>query len=417
MMEEKEWKLEGNSELRIEVDPGHSMTLKLEHGQAECFGAELAPNHEYELHGPSKQAIYTFEGGVTLKTKVVSSTAGIGGGVVEYVSSETVQQKYVKLYDQLFKVAYKRVLIVGEGRNVLARTWTNYGIRLGGEPLLVNLDVRNGAVLFPGVIGALPSTPNRVYEMGDFRGCMLDGSAVAPCAYFFGHGEVRDNGKLYRKLTTALSSVVKARLDVHPQPMIAIGPADADEDLISDLCDLFGFDSVVTVGNERLYNLLLKKQLKKTELLKAPKNVGYVMRDGPWRRCEQQRQFQGYFYGSHSEYTPFSSTLPYASLHVFRVGEGGTVAPSSALPLGATRKVDGTRMARVGELSSTLLLYSVLAVSSAQEEARVGEAPAAGFVYVTGVDEAKGTITLLSPCPGELYSKYLLLGSLKWIEK
>lgn len=414
MEEEKEFNLkEPNSELRIEVDPGHSMTLKLESGQAECFGAELAPNHEYEIEGPNKLAIFTFEGGVTLKTKS-------GAGVVEYVSNETVQQKYLTLFNQIFNNNSNQqqgVLIVGEGRNSLARTWINYGIRLGQEPLLVNLDVRNGAVLFPGVIGALPSTPDRIYELSDFRGCLLDGTSVMPCVYFFGHGDVKDNPKLYKKLTLALSDIIKARTANHPRPLIAIGPMDADEDQIADLCEMFSFPAVVTVGNERLYNLLLKKQLPKITLHKTPKNIGYVLRDGTWRRWEQQRQFQGYFYGSHTEYTPFSSTLAFTSLVIFRLGEGTTVAPSSALPLGATRKVDETRMSKVTELSSSLLLYSVLAVSSAQEEGKVGDAPAAGFVYVTAVDETKGTLTLLSPCPGELYSKYLLLGSLKWIEK
>jgi polyribonucleotide 5'-hydroxyl-kinase len=242
---------------------------------------------------------------------------------------------------------------------------------------------------------------------------------VTPCAYFFGHGDVKDNAKLYTKLTNALAETVKARLALHPQAAgtaVIIGPADADENQITDLAEAFQADAIVAVGNERLYNLLLKKHTS-GDLLKAPKNVGHLPRDGTWRRWEQQRQFQGYFYGSHAEYTPFSSTLAFASLVIFKLSEGATVAPSSALPLGATRKVDETRMARVGELSSSLLLYSVLAVSSAAEEGRVGDAPAAGFVYVTAVDEAKGTLTLLSPCPGELYSKYLLLGSLKWIEK
>ena len=414
--DEKEWKLkEPGSELRFELDPQTRISLKLIEGQAECFGAELAPNHEYELTGPTKQAIFSFDGGVTIKIK--------GGPLaVEYISSDAVVPKYSQIYQQVYGAnPLTRNLIVGEGRNSLARTFINYGIRLGSLPLLANLDVKNGSVLFPGVIGALPSTPDRIYEITDFRGCLLDGSSVSPCAFFFGHLEVKDNIKLFKKQTLLLSSLVRQRNERHPQPIIIIAPADLDSDDIFELVDTFSLTAITVVGNERLYNSLLKKhhssQTSPVQIIKVPKSSGYVPRDAAYRRLELQRQFQGYFYGSHGEYTPFASTVNFSDVIIFRVSEGATVAPTSALPLGATRKVDETRLARLSEISSSQLLFSILAVSSAKEEGRVADSPAAGFIYVTAVDESKGTLTLLSPCPGELYSKFLLLGSLKWIEK
>ena len=57
------------------------------------------------------------------------------------------------------------------------------------------------------------------------------------------------------------------------------------------------------------------------------------------------------------------------------------IAPSSALPLGATRKVDETRTSKM-EPTTGLLLYSVLAVSWATEEARLIDSNIAGYVYV-----------------------------------
>ena len=411
--DEKEWKLtEPGSEFRFELDSQASITLKLMEGHAECFGAELAPNHEYEITGPTKQAIFSFDGNVTLKVK--------GGPLaVEYISSEAVVPKYTQIYQQVFGTnPLARNLIVGEGRNSLARTFINYGIRLGSLPLLVNLDVKNGSVLFPGVIGSLPSTPDRIYEITDFRGCLLDGSSVAPCAFFFGHLEIKDNMKLFKKQTQLLASLVRQRNERYPQSIVIVAPVDLDGDDIIELVDLFNLTAITVVGNERLYNTLLKKQqTSPVQIIKAPKSSGYVPRDSTYRRLEQQRQFQGYFYGSHGEYTPFASTINFSDVIIFRVSEGATVAPTSALPLGATRKVDETRHARLTEISSSQLLFSILAVSSAKEEARVADSPAAGFIYVTAVDESKGTLTLLSPCPGELYSKFLLLGSLKWIEK
>jgi len=41
---------------------------------------------------------------------------------------------------------------------------------------------------------------------------------------------------------------------------------------------------------------------------------------------------------------------------------------------------------------------------------------AAGFVSIVSVDVENDTLTVLSPCPGMLPSKHLLVGSLKWVE-
>ena len=40
----------------------------------------------------------------------------------------------------------------------------------------------------------------------------------------------------------------------------------------------------------------------------------------------------------------------------------------------------------------------------------------AGFVWVVQIDIDRDVLTVLSPCPGALPSKYLLLGSIKWVE-
>lgn len=41
---------------------------------------------------------------------------------------------------------------------------------------------------------------------------------------------------------------------------------------------------------------------------------------------------------------------------------------------------------------------------------------AAGFVSIVSVDTDSDSLTVLSPCPGMLPSKHLLVGSLKWVE-
>ena len=40
----------------------------------------------------------------------------------------------------------------------------------------------------------------------------------------------------------------------------------------------------------------------------------------------------------------------------------------------------------------------------------------AGFLWVVQLDVERDMMTVLAPCPGALPSKYLLVGSLKWVE-
>ena len=40
----------------------------------------------------------------------------------------------------------------------------------------------------------------------------------------------------------------------------------------------------------------------------------------------------------------------------------------------------------------------------------------AGFVWVVQIDIERDVITVLAPCPGALPSKFLLVGSIKWVE-
>ncbi len=57
------------------------------------------------------------------------------------------------------------------------------------------------------------------------------------------------------------------------------------------------------------------------------------------------------------------------------------LAPKSALPLGATRKVDESKATKI-EPTSSNLLYAILAVSWAATEEQLSDANVAGFIYV-----------------------------------
>jgi len=102
-------------------------------------------------------------------------------------------------------------------------------------------------------------------------------------------------------------------------------------------------------------------------------------------------QFQKYFYGAKQEYSPFSITIGFDEASIRRLGEGwlwrdaltrvDVLAPQSALPLGAARKVEEHKAVRV-EPNTANLLYSILAVSWATGEEQLLEANIASFIYV-----------------------------------
>ena len=125
--------------------------------------------------------------------------------------------------------------------------------------------------------------------------------------------------------------------------------------------------------------------------------------------------------------TSVSSTHSY-SIHV------GILAPSSALPIGAKRKVDSCKLFPV-EMTRANLRHRILALTHARldpevsDELEFGDADAltvfptslnvAAFLWVTEVDEEKQRLTLLSPLSlPQIKTNVILIGEapLSWQE-
>jgi polyribonucleotide 5'-hydroxyl-kinase len=156
--------------------------------------------------------------------------------------------------------------------------------------------------------------------------------------------------------------------------------------------------------------------------VKLTKSGGVVNRDKTFRKQLQIKRIKEYFYGTpRLDLSPFTTTISFSDISVRRIDES-TLAPESALPIGAERKVEENSLLHI-EIGD-LLLHTVLAVSSADlmynatpaDEAILLESNISGFVYVSEVDEKKRRIKILSPCPGKLPKRYLWLGSLRWME-
>jgi polyribonucleotide 5'-hydroxyl-kinase len=172
-------------------------------------------------------------------------------------------------------------------------------------------------------------------------------------------------------------------------------------------------DTIVVLGNEKL-NIEMGKLYGGSAIgvIKLPKSGGVVELDQTFKQRLRSLQVRNYFYGGsqatkaikgeglenkdgeedeeeekpntngyssivpgHSEplgglpaLSPYSTTIPFDLLEVYRVGQEN-LAPSSALPIGASRAVTSTQLIKLDPSNSTIdqsqLLHSVLALIQA----------------------------------------------------
>ncbi|GJJ71306.1 polyribonucleotide 5'-hydroxyl-kinase [Entomortierella parvispora] len=429
--EPKEWILDEENELRIEIDFDTKVKLRLVTGTAEIFGTELGQNVDYEFSG-RKIAIFTWHGCKLLVTGTCS---------VEYFAAETPMVSYLNMHlalEQRRVLASQgnnngqgpRVLIVGPndvGKTSLSKMLLSYGLRQSRQPIYVDLDCSEGSITMPGCLTATPLTEMIDVEEGfgsSATSAPTAGSAVMPLAYYYGFPSPKDNTKLYNVLLARLAKSVKRRLDedeAAKKSGIVIdtnGLIDATGyEIIANCIKEFAVDVIIVLGHERLFSDMTRLHQKPgVSVVKLAKSGGVVERDSSFRRLTQNQKIREYFYGTaKSELAPYSTMINYHDVEILRVGEG-SLAPSSALPIGEDRKVSETHVVKVepGEH----LLHSVLAVSNADkmQEPEILETNLAGFIYVSEVHEARKKLTVLSPCPGRIPKKFWWLGSLKWAE-
>jgi len=190
-------------------------------------------------------------------------------------------------------------------------------------------------------------------------------------------------------------------------------------EIIQHCADIFNVNIIIVLGHERLYSDMarLYKERSGIDVVKLSKSGGVVNRDNAYRRQVQMRKIREYFYGLPKfELSPCSTLINLNDIAIYRVGVG-SLAPSSALPIGIDRKVSETQLVKV-EPDDDTLLHSILAISSANnsDEHSLLASTITGFIYVSSVDTSKQKMTILSPSPGRLPKQYLIMGSYKWME-
>ncbi|KAF3033190.1 Cleavage polyadenylation factor subunit clp1 [Didymella heteroderae] len=431
----REQDLPANTEYRFEVGFSRTLTVRLQSGTAEYFGTELAPSTTYSFQG-TKGAIYTWHG---CKLEL--------GGEVEsdYVAEETPMTSHANLHFALEMLRDKsaasnsvemgpRVLVVGAenaGKTALVKTLTSYAVKSGRQPMVINLDPRQGMLSVPGSFSAAAFSSIVDIEEGWGSSPISGPSPIPvkmPLVYHYGLKDPEE-GKLFKPLVTRMALAVTSRLEedrasrqagfiIDTSGSISGGKGGV-YDNIEHIVSEFSVNILVTLGSERLYSDLTRRYSSRTDepvtVLRIDKSGGCVDRPDAYMKSLRHAQIREYFFG-HGEdaLAPSSMTADYADLNIFQIVEGDDTAFAAGDydPLSIGGRELYTRVSPSAELTNKLLAITTASPNDKHEVIR--DSSVRGYIYVADVDEAKRKVRLLSPQPGHLPGSAMVLG--RWPE-
>ncbi|GAA5921075.1 hypothetical protein JCM3775_004080 [Rhodotorula graminis] len=264
---------------------------------------------------------------------------------------------------------------------------------------------------------------------------------VDPLVFFAGHLSSTTNLPHFELLMQSVADAAKRKVDAAgveswKAGLLVDSPGEWAEkrgggwERIKAAVRAFEINILLVVGSERSYVEMTKlmNTNKTVTVVRVPKSDGASDLDLSTLARLQALQTRAYFYGgpavTQGLLSPFSIIVRLSDIRIVRVGEqAGSHAPSSALPIGATRLTRDTELVEVdleGPRAASEVVNRVLAVPMAEEERdgqeKVVKGPVMGFVWVSALDKDKKKITLLSPLPGRLPRKTLILGSIDWVD-
>ncbi|KAK9370265.1 Pre-mRNA cleavage complex II protein Clp1-domain-containing protein [Lipomyces kononenkoae] len=448
--------LRPETEWRFEVGLDSIVTVKVLQGNAEIFGTELAVGRTYSFTA-TKLSLFTWRG---------CRFEWSGDPLAEYVSEESVMSSYANVHFALEKLRMQaaekdalyrkeimkgtrstitpgqegegpRVLIIGSrssGKTTLAKILTAYAVKMGRSPIVVSLDPKEGMLSLPGTISAASfSTMMDVEEEESWGSSATTGPMHVPpknpTVYYFGSDSPTDNVRFYKSLVSRLSIAISSRLAIDHRARISGNIIDAagiiDQkvgyDLIDSIVADLSVDVIVTIGNERLYNDLLKRYQtrKQITVVKVQRSGGVVEHDDAYRRSIQRRMIKQYFYGPpKTALSAFTITADIASLTVYKRSEQSHLVTSSALPIGSDESTALLSLVTKVEVSPALqnAILAVLYAIAKDSEDDIADASVMGFVLILDVDETKKKLKVLMPIQARLPSQVCLMGSYHYIE-
>ncbi|KAG9197967.1 Cleavage polyadenylation factor subunit clp1 [Epicoccum nigrum] len=431
----REQDLPPNTEYRFEVGFARTLTVRLRSGTAEYFGTELAPSTTYSFQG-AKGAIYTWHG----------CRLELGGEVEsDYVAEETPMTSHANLHFALEMLRDQsvasngvamgpRVLVVGAenaGKTALVKTLTSYAVKSGRQPIVVNLDPRQGMLSVPGSFSAAAFSSIVDIEEGWGSSPISGPSPIPvkmPLVYHYGLKDTEE-GKLLKPLVTRMALAVTSRLEedkaskqagfiIDSSGSISAGKGGVYEN-IEHIVSEFSVNILLTLGSERLYSDLSRRFSSRTDdervsVLRIDKSGGCVDRSPDYMKALRHAQIREYFFG-HGEdaLAPSSMSADFGDLNIFRVVESGAnnFAAGDADDY-ASSSGSSTIYERV--TPSSALMNKLLAVTTASPNDKhevIRDSSVRGYIYVADVDEGKRKVRLLSPQPGHLPGSAMVLGS------
>ncbi|KAK4057354.1 Cleavage polyadenylation factor subunit clp1 [Microbotryomycetes sp. JL221] len=376
------------------------------------------------------------------------------------------------------EISAPRIMLVGErgsGKSTLIKMLTNWRIRESWAKhgakgaavdssglVFVNLDVQEGAMTMPGTISiahmksmlttttpvspfgtAISSgppvpfpTPTNATEWRPSASVDAYAPTVNPLVFWYGHDATNENPDLYDKLLKEAGRCLKRKLEENGTETWKGGciidtPGQWAEkksmSYIPKAVRALEANIVLVVGSQRLEDQVkrLLETNKTVTVVRVPPSNGASEADDSLAKRVKDAQIRSYFYGGPAltagVLSPFSIIVKFDDLKIFRVGESSeTMAPDSALPIGAGRTVSATDLVSIDltdSKTSSILVGQILAIPQAADDMSddsIVASPVLGFVFCSALDQIKKKVTLLSPLPGRLPRKTLLLGSLEW---
>lgn len=439
----KRWNLRAENELRCEVGENELLFVRVSSGSCEIFGVELVVGKEYTFTDVNL-AVFSWYG-------CVLETSGDCSAM--YESDSTPMVAYVNSHAQLEALRDvalangdygPRVMIVGpsdHGKSTTAKILASYACRVDRCPLFVDLDVGQTLATVPGCITVVPLDKFKISPDENFAS---SSQGVAGLTYFYGYNSPKDSPELYKSMVTTLAEKIKLRME-----------RDADSRSAGIIVNTCGFidgvgaeimvhciralsiDVVLVMGHDRLYSSLLKdlgKENSGVTIVKLPRSGGVVQRDRLYRARLRRTRIKEYFYGTdvyrdgakqtRPTFSPDRLTLRISSLRIMRAGglqlsEGmrliGAVSESASFQLTSvspTPDLEGSILAIMHEAGSGV--WGDASVTEGGGSASLQLSNVAGFVCVVQIDVEQDTMIVLAPCPGQLPSNVVLVGSLKW---
>ncbi|KAL6851257.1 Cleavage polyadenylation factor subunit clp1 [Amphichorda felina] len=418
-------------EWRFQVPFGGQVVVKVQTGTAEKDGVELAPRNAYTFCG-TKSRILTWHGCELeiegrCDTESVAEYAGPADNPANAVMNLHGHLNELRAAARRDRREGPRVLIAGlpsAGKSTVARTVTSYATRQGFQPLVVNMDPREGMLTLAGSLSAAVFAT--VMDPEAFEGwgsTPTSGPSSVPVklplVHYYGRENAEEEPEFYRELTARLAGTVSSRLsedeDVKTSGVIldSMGISEEDQEgteLLAHIVDEFSVNIVVVIGSALIYEELSRRFCNDKTSLGEPiqvvlldKSTGVVVRDASFIQRAREAAIKEYFFGDvRRTLSPQIQQADFSSLVIYKIADQTSYDGQSGL---------------VREEPSSVMQHWTMAImyaSTRDSPETVRAASVMGYVYVSDVDEERRKIKLLAPVSGRLGDRPMIWG--KWPE-